>query len=188
MTISTGDIPEDWIEPRLASMGFLPDVGVHVRGETVVQERSRSVWVGALVMNCLALLALIPATRVGISFPYNLQVAVSIGLVWAAVCAVIGSKWVHNRFGTRVVVDLKAQNVTIDPGMAQKAIPIEKVVGLQLLRGPHGRGGHQLNLVFQTDSGDIGREMLVANATRYYVTRIAKAYHRAVGWPILTSA
>lgn len=195
-----GSIPDTWIESGLRNCGFLPSVGVHLRGNTVVQETSRSVWIGASVMWCFGLLALIPVTSFGIvmpkdaEIPYYVQIVVALGLFWGAICAVVGMTLINNKCGVSVTVDLNRQNIAICHGELMTDIPINRVIGLQVLRGPKAKGGFrgpvvqggfQLNLVFRRQNGEIGRESLHTDAIRWYVMRMAKSYERYAGWPIL---
>lgn len=179
------DVSEAWIQPRMTSTGFLPDVGVHLRGRAVVQEVSRSVWVGAVAMCCMALVALIPISVIGLDVPYYVQIIAALGCVWGAICVVVGTKWIFHGFGTSVTFDLDLQTIVVCSDGRKIIIPAGRVIGLQVLRGPRDTGGYQLNLVFRQETGDIARESLTTNAIRYYVTRIAKAYQRFAGWPVL---
>ncbi len=107
------DVSEAWIQPRMTSTGFLPDVGVHLRGRAVVQEVSRSVWVGAVAMCCMALVALIPISVIGFDVPYYVQIIVALGCVWGAICVVVGTKWIFHEFGTSVTFDLDLQTIVV---------------------------------------------------------------------------
>src|SRR5262249_49333495 len=147
-------LPDAWIPPRSASMGFLPDVGVHRYGNKLVQETSRAVRAQVVVLFGLAALALIPASAFGLAFPHYVQVVAALGLAWGAACGLVFVPWIERRYGHTVIVDLDEGNVTIDrynqitDRDEQTVVPIARVVGLQLLRAPAGEGGFELNLVY----------------------------------------
>ena len=157
----------------------------------MVQEMSRNVWVGVVLMCSCGLLALIPIGRWGIVFlnqlevPYFLQMIVGLGCFWGALCAAVVNKFVHDRFDISAILDLQAQTICIRRSDMKVTIQADRIIGLQILNGPRERGGHQLNLVYRQDSSEVSRESLHTNATRHYVMRLANSYHQLTGWPIL---
>jgi hypothetical protein len=179
-------IPDSWLPVRLKGGGFLPDVGVHRRGAKVIQETSRWVWIQVGVMFTLAALALYPAAGFGLDIPYYVQLLVALGFAWGAICLMFGASWIQRKLGQTVTVDLEKQTVTVARADERIAIPAAAVLGLQILRAPPEEGGYQLNLVFRGGSGSIERCNLTANAIRYYVVRVATAYQRALGWPMMS--
>ncbi len=136
-------------------------------------------------MCSFALVALVPISFLGFDLPYYVQVFVAIGCMWGALCTIVGSKVLHNRFGTTVTVNSETQTVVIHRDDFNVTIPASSVIGLQILRGPKETGGYQLNLAFRDDTGEIVRESLTTNAIQHYVMRLAKKYQRFAGWPLL---
>ncbi|OQB91236.1 MAG: hypothetical protein BWX84_01483 [Verrucomicrobia bacterium ADurb.Bin118] len=155
-------VPQQALDLRYNSGGFLPDVGVYRHGDIFRQSLSRShYWLCGSLGLAGIVVALLPWHTRAVVGPLKFWVA---GIFWVAgVCDLLGS-WLRSTFEPQIPIDPKNRIIAIVGDGFSRRIPWTQIIGLQICRqtvpGNSGMNGYQLNLVWREADGAVSRRCL----------------------------
>jgi hypothetical protein len=175
----TAEIPREALSVHHNSSGFLPQVGLHRRGDLFRQESSYShFWLSGVLLACAVVLALLPwHTRANVGGELKYWVAGI--LVFGCVCSVV-PYFIRNAWGQTITIDPKKQTLCITTDDFSRKLTWEQVIGLQICRRKVPRdsemNGYQLNLVWRDAEGAVRRHCLLQHSLRGFAVRLARRY------------
>lgn len=172
------EIPTEPLEMEYTSFGFVPDVGLHRRGQLFYQQSSY--W------------------HLGVSCPFFVA-AVVVALVpwdsyakwvWAGFCLWTGACgvapfFIRNRFGQTIIIHPQQRTVSIKKGGAEETIAWSDILALQLCYQGGRFKGYQLNLVWRRANGTVQRHCLLKHVVKRFVVRLARSYETLFRFKII---
>ena len=185
---STAEIPCEALDIHYNSSGFLPDIGLHRRGDLFCQESSYShFWLLGVMLAGAVVMALLPwHTRADVGGELKYWIA---GIfVFGGICGVV-PHFIRNACGQNVTIHPKNKTLCITSSDFNGKLSWEQIMGLQLCRqrvlGNSEMNGYQLNLVWTDARGNVRRHCLLKHSIRGFVFRLGKRYESLFSFKLI---
>ena len=181
------EIPQEALDLRYNSGGFLPDVGLYRRGDMFYQEASKAHrWLFGILLVAALVVSLLPwHTRAIVG---ELKYWIAGMLLFGGFCDLVGSL-IQSAVRQRVSIDPKHKTLSIVGSDFKTKLCWEDIIGLQICRqrvaGNSEMNGYQLNLVWREADGSVRRHCLLKHASRGFVTRLAGRYRSFFGFTVM---
>jgi hypothetical protein len=181
------EIPQEALDLKCNSGGFLPDVGFYQRGDMFYQETSKAHrWMFGIMVVGAAIIALLPwHTRAIVG---ELKYWIAAMLVFGGLCDVAGSL-IRSAVTQHISIDAKNKTMVIVSEGYERKLSWEQVMGLQICRqkvpGNSEMNGYQLNLVWKEADGVVRRRCLLQHSIRAFVFRLGRRYQFLFGFSLI---
>jgi len=181
------EIPQQALDLHYNSRGFLPDVGLHRRGDMFYQERSKSHhWLFGIMVVGAVIVALLPwHTRAVVG---ELKYWIASMLVFGGLCDVVGSL-IRGAVIQHISIDAKNKTVAIVGEGFDRKLSWQQVIGLQICRqkvpGNSEMNGYQLNLVWKEADGLLQRRCLLKHSVGAFVFQLGRRYESLFGFALI---
>ncbi len=181
------EIPHEALDLRYNSSGFLPDVGLHRRGDVFYHGLSRShFWLLGVLLTGAVIVALLPWHARAVVGELKYWIAGM--LMFGGLCDILGSL-VQRTFRQQGAIDAKQKTVLIVGNGINWKLSWEQIIGLQICRqkavGNSEMNGYQLNLVWREADGAVRRHCLLKHAVRGFVVRLGRRYESLFGFTVM---
>jgi len=181
------EVPQEALDLRYNSTGFLPDVGLYQRGDIFYQTTSRSHhWLFAILLVGATVIALLPWHTRAIVGEVKFWIAGM--LLFGGICDLVGSS-VRSAVTQKISIDSKNRRLSIRGKAFSRKISWDQIIGLQICRqrvpGESEANGYQLNLVWVEADGAVQRRCLLKHAIKGFVTRLGHRYESLFGFTLM---
>jgi len=181
------EIPQEALDLRYNSGGFLPDAGLYRRGDMFYQETSHSHrWLFGILVVVAVIVASLPwHTRAVVG---ELKYWIAGMLVFGGLCDIVGGL-IRSAVTQHIAIDAKNKTVAIVGEGFDRKLSWEQIIGLQVCRqkvpGNSEMNGYQLNLVWKEADAVVRRRCLLKHPIRAFVFRLGRRYESLFGFALI---